>query len=84
MKKFTDYELFKLQEFKDFVTAHMHPIVPMFEIGYLDFLYIRFKKPNQPENTITQMTLGLDIIFENDILISIDMFKKMYQEILSS
>jgi len=84
MSNFTDYQLFKFEEFKDFVVMDMHPIVPQFEIGYLHFLYIRFTKPNQPQNTITQITIDLNMIFNNDILANRDIFKKMYQDILQN
>lgn len=82
----TEQQQFKLQEFLEFAKMDMHPIVPEFIYRqYTDtfmVLDVRYTKPNQPAGTIAQITLELDTIFENDILVSREMFKKVFQDSL--
>lgn len=82
MKNFTDYELFKIEEFKDFVIMDMHPIVPEFVIAQYFSIWINFKRPNQPPDTMTRITIDLDTIINDDVLENRKIFKRVFQETL--
>lgn len=79
--EFTDRQQFKLEEFQDFVTMDMYPIQPKFVLGYRNQLHIQFERDNQhPPDTLSQITVDLNMVFDNDILVSRDLFNKVYAQ----